>query len=187
MDGADQMDERKGRPDGANTPSSPRLWVPRCPDATSCRGGAGADIPVCAPFGALAQSLAGLGCAIRGWKKTVAPLVFSNPRSRRRASQPKSGAASLVFEPEGEAEYSWKSGGLPCRRTGAPRIGAPRVHAPGELGERRFWREAQEEVGGSGACFLLVPFLCTSKEKEPAVGQPPTSSFSNRARSTRYI
>ncbi len=26
--------------------------------------------------------------------------------------------------------------------------------------------------------FLLVPFLCTSKEKEPAVGQPPTSSCS---------
>ena len=28
---------------------------------------------------------------------------------------------------EGEAEYSWKSGGLPRRRTGAPWIGAPRA------------------------------------------------------------
>ena len=27
----------------------------------------------------------------------------------------------------GEAEQSWKSGGLPCRRTGAPRIGTPRA------------------------------------------------------------
>ena len=27
----------------------------------------------------------------------------------------------------------------------------------------------------SGVCFLLVSFLCTSKEKKPAVGQPPTS------------
>ena len=67
---------------GSAHPSPPRLWVPRCPDATSCRGGAGADIPVCAPFGALAQSLTGLGCAIRVWKKTVAPLavgVFGSP------------------------------------------------------------------------------------------------------------
>jgi hypothetical protein len=81
--------------------------------------------------------------------------VFSGPRSRRRASPPESGAASLVFEPEGEAEHSWKSGGLPCRRTDAPRIGAPQVHAPGELGERRFRREAQEAVGGSGGPSLL--------------------------------
>jgi len=63
--------------------------------------------------------------------------------------------ASLLIEPEGEAEYSWKSGGLPSCRTGAPRIGAPRVHAPGELGERRGGREAQEVFGGFGAtCFF---------------------------------
>src|SRR3990170_465358 len=30
--------------------------------------------------------------------------------------------------------------------------------------------------------FLLVAFLCTSKEKLPAVGQPPTSSFSDHRR-----
>jgi hypothetical protein len=40
-----------------------------------------------------------------------------------------------------------------------------RVHAPGELVERRFSQEAQEAVGGSGASFLLVTFLWTSKEK----------------------
>jgi hypothetical protein len=33
----------------------------------------------------------------------------------------------------------------------------------------------------------LVPFLCTSKEKEPAVGQPPTSSFSSSAKPTQQI
>jgi len=94
---------------------------------------------------------------------------FHPPRSRRRASQGKSGAASLVFEPEGEAEYSWKSGGLPCRRTGAPRIGAPRVHMPGELGERRFSREAQEGVGGSGRRFLSSISFGRTKEMEPRV------------------
>jgi len=51
--------------------------------------------------------------------------------------------------------------------------------APGELGERRGGREAQEGVGGAGVSFLLVTFLWTSKEKSPAVGQPPTSCFSS--------
>ena len=55
---------------------------------------------------------------------------FSGPRSRRRASQGKSGKASLLFEP------------------------VARFPATGELGERRFSREAEEAVGGSGACFL---------------------------------
>jgi len=44
------------------------------------------------------------------------------------------------------------------------------LFAPGELGERRGGREAQEDVGGSGACFLLVSFLCTSKDKETCRG-----------------
>jgi len=52
-----------------------------------------------------------------------------------------------------------------------------RCIAPGELGERRFRREAQEAVGGSGVSFLSVAFLWISKEKLPAVGQPPTSRF----------
>jgi hypothetical protein len=43
------------------------------------------------------------------------------------------------------------------------------IFAPGELGERRFSREAQEAVGGSGVSFLLVTFLWTSKEKSPRV------------------
>src|SRR3990167_1983921 len=59
-----------------------------------------AQTSLSAPLRALAQSLTGLGCAIRVWKKTVAPLVFSGPRSRRRASPPESEEASLVFEPE---------------------------------------------------------------------------------------
>ena len=53
--------------------------------------------------------------------------------------------------------------------------------APGELGERRFRREAQGDVGGSGASFFLVTFSWTSKKKSPAVGQPPTSYTSPQA------
>jgi hypothetical protein len=55
------------------------------------------------------------------------------------------------------------------------------VFEPGELGERRFRREAQEVFGGSGAPFLLVAFLWVNKEKRPAVGQPPTSYTSPKA------
>ena len=44
-----------------------------------------------------------------------------------------------------------------------------RVHAPGELGERRFRREAQEGVGGSGAFFLWFLSL-HEQRKKPARG-----------------
>ncbi|HLD13783.1 MAG TPA: hypothetical protein VJB18_03620, partial [Burkholderiales bacterium] len=47
-------------------PRSRGVGLPALPDATSCRGGSGADFPVCARFAALAQHLAVLGRAIRG-------------------------------------------------------------------------------------------------------------------------
>jgi hypothetical protein len=59
------------------------------------------------------------------------------------------------------------------------------IFAPGELGERRFSREAQEGVGGSGVSFFLVTFSWTRKKKSPAVGQPPTSSFSSSPQAIR--
>jgi hypothetical protein len=59
------------------------------------------------------------------------------------------------------------------------------VQHPASWGERRFRREAREAVGGSGVSFLLVTFLWTSKEKLPAVGQPPTSSFSSSPKAIR--
>jgi hypothetical protein len=43
------------------------------------------------------------------------------------------------------------------------------IFAPGELGERRFRREAQGVFGGSGVSFLLVTLLWTSKEESPRV------------------
>ena len=50
---------------------------------------------------------------------------------------------------------------------------------------------AREVSRHRGACFLLVTFLCTSKEKVPAVGQPPTSTFrtstTRRRRSTTAL
>ncbi|OGI50896.1 MAG: hypothetical protein A3E57_06120 [Candidatus Muproteobacteria bacterium RIFCSPHIGHO2_12_FULL_60_33] len=55
------------------------------------------------------------------------------------------------------------------------------IFAPGELGERpavarragnRVVFTRRSDRGG----FLLVTFLCPSKEKSPAVGQPPTSN-----------
>jgi len=78
-------------------------------------------------------------------RKPSIDLQFSSPRSRRRASQGKSGAASLVFEP------------------------VARCSAPGELGERRFFREAQEGVGGSGRRFLSSISFGRTKEMEPRV------------------
>jgi hypothetical protein len=56
-----------------------------------------------------------------------------------------------------------KTTGVPCDRI--PQSGWPNIQAH----------------------FLLVPFLCTSKEKEPAVGQPPTSRFSSSAKPTQQI
>ena len=136
-----------------------------------------AQTSLSAPLRALAQSLTGLGCAIRVLKTPILAIraemerrVFSDPRSRRRASQPESEEASLVFEPEGEAEYSWKSGGLPCRRTGAPRIGAPRVHvgyAPGELASARWGEERRKGSRAPGRAFFRLPFFARAKKGNP--------------------
>jgi hypothetical protein len=82
------------------------------------------------------------------------PKVFSHPRNRRRASQPARGYSS------------------------EPLFESSRVVRGRRVGERPCGREAQGDVGGSGVSFLLVTFLWTSKEKSPAVGQPPTSMFS---------
>src|SRR3990170_1401704 len=83
--------------------------------------------------------------------------------------------------PVAAAEHRSKNRG--CRSPPVRARGA--LSAPGELGERRFLREAQgsrEAAGGFGAAFSLVTFFWPCKRKTPAVGQPPTSSFSDHRR-----
>jgi hypothetical protein len=62
-------------------------------------------------------------------------------RSRRRASQP-------------------RPGGFASRC-----LSRARLFALGEFGSRPAGARSAGGVGGSGVCFLLVTFLCTSKEK----------------------
>jgi hypothetical protein len=63
------MDERKGRPNGALS-CAPRLWGPTLAQRVIPAAWASRAPPVRDLFGALAQSLAVLGCAIRVLKKT---------------------------------------------------------------------------------------------------------------------
>ena len=74
-------------------------------------------------------------------------------------------------------EVRWTS--MPPNGRAADRC-APGACATGELGERRFSREAQEGIGGSGVSFSLLTFSWTSKRKSAAVGQPPTSMHRRR-------
>jgi len=48
------------------------------------------------------------------------------------------------------------------------------ILAPGELASARWGEERRKRSRASGRAFFMVSFLCTSKEKKPAVGQPPT-------------
>jgi hypothetical protein len=147
-------------------------------------------------------------------KQGMEMFCFLGPRSARRVPQPHREILSEpVFEPEGEAEYSWKSGGLPCRRTGAPRIGAPRVHAPGELASARWGEERRgplrfvkrralrgvvsfgdfsldkqrKVTQGAGAEPPAIMLLnrARSAHNTDSVGQPPTSMFFRIARKAR--
>ena len=154
----------------------------RCPDATSCRGGAGADIPVCAPAGARPKP-----CGARV----------------RHTGLKKYGATCWCFRiPVARAEYRSPTGSIqasPClsprrvvcaRRVGERPVGrgrggvvedSPVDCPPAERVRRIVTHPGHEgEVARSGVSFLLVTFLWTSKEKSPAVGQPPTSTRGRR-------
>ena len=63
---AKKRNQKKARPGSRTDPALRGFGARRCPDASSCRGGAVAHIPVRDPFGAHAQSLTVLACAIRG-------------------------------------------------------------------------------------------------------------------------
>ena len=105
---------KRRTPRMAHWSSPPRLWGPALAQRDFLCRGPVAHLPVRDPFGALAQSLTELGCAIRGWKKTMAPLVFSNPRSARRVPQPHRELLSEpVFEPEARSvrPASWRAPG----------------------------------------------------------------------------
>ena len=84
-------------------------------------------------------------------------LTFT--RSRRRASQPRPGAvASPVSSPSGV------------------------VQPPASSASARPGREAQGKLRRRRACFLSVPFLCTSKEREPAAARRAASKTGRRSR-----
>jgi hypothetical protein len=138
----------------------------------------------------------------------------SDARRRLRGPEPKMKTPPLlqkevcfvfvVFTPPFELASAAQDARMPRRpgmaesghRRAAQRCRAPPVRARSALFSARRVRLAPGLVrsGGNralfarratGVCFLLVPFLCTSKEKEPAVGQPPTSisSYTTIARS----
>jgi len=140
----------------------------RCPDATSCRGGAGADIPVCAPSGARPKP-----CGAR-----VRHTGFSkNPTLASPACMMEQRGFQI---PVARAEYRSPTGSIQASPCLSPR----RVVCARRVGERPVGRgtEGTGEAGArSGVSFLLVTFLWTSKEKSPAVGQPPTSYTSPKA------
>jgi hypothetical protein len=157
-----------------------RAFAVRLRDATSVSRRATRGPPARGPSGLRAKAGDARACHT-GFLKT--PSERAEHRARPGVF------ARLLIEPEGEAEYSWKSGGLPCRRTSAPRIGAPRVHVPGELGSR----PAEARRAGNRAIlarrsdrvsFSLVTFSWTSKRKSPRVqGRSHPQLFFQRRRS----
>ncbi len=104
---------------------------------------------------------------LRGWSKpppTFARRCFQIPVWRTRAPQG-FGRAPRRGRAQGSAR-------LPRR---------DRMSRRGSAGTQS--RGGKDECAIRGV-FLLVPFLCTSKEKEPAVGQPPTSMRRRRRHQT---
>ncbi len=151
---AKKRDEKNARPDGATAPRlSPRARSVARQDIPVLAGDARASCP-------RLFVLPALGCearrAIRDGSKTLPRFGFPVPVAAAEHRSPPRG----IREPFDRARGAY--------------------FAPGELGERRGGREAQEAVGGAGVSFLLVTFLWTSKEKSPAVGQPPTSMRGRR-------
>jgi hypothetical protein len=113
-----------------------------------------------------------LGRAIREGSKTLPRFGFQVPVARAEYRSPSGGfqASSCSSQAaycaadelasarsgEGEAEFSRKSGGLPRRRTGAPRIGAPRARrklsrAPGRVSFGYFSLHKQRKVTSRGS------------------------------------
>jgi hypothetical protein len=93
---------------------------------------------------------------------------FHAPVWRARASPPESGAASLLFEPEARKCYGKTS----------ERSEQGYIFAPGELGERRFRREAQGVFAPSGRLFFGDFLLAVQKKVTQGAGaEPPAISF----------
>ena len=157
-----ERNQRKHAPDGALFLASAALGPGAVP--TRHPASRASRAPPCArPLRGARPKPYGARVRHTGFKKHLPPLhvgemerwFFSGPRSARRVPQPVRGSSS---------EPLFESSRVVCgRRVGERPVGRG-TEGTGEAGTR------------SGACFLLVPFLCTSKEKEPAVGQPPTSS-----------
>ena len=148
-----KKETKESTPRMAHCSSPPRLWGP----AQSQRGilprGPVAYLPVRDPFGALAQSLTGLGRAIRGLRNTF-PL-FTSVKWNDRFFQ----------APVARAEYRSPSGSFQA----SPCLSRAALFVADELASARSGEERKEAVARSGVSFSLVPFSWTSKRKEPRV------------------
>jgi len=153
---AKKRDEKKARPDGATaslrfSPASARVPTRRARNTRLGLDTRRARTPMPSAM---------LGRAIRGGKE-----------------YPCQGSRWVAKSPVGASRAPSEAG---SRREPFDRARAA-LCAAGELGERP--AEARR-TGNRANCarrsdrggFLLVTFLCPSKEKSPAVGQPPTST-----------
>src|SRR3989344_7662458 len=127
-----KKETKESTPRMAPLSSAPQLWVPALSQRGILPRGPVAHIPVRDPFGALAQSLAVLGCAIRGFKKN--PLLPTAPTEQ----------AGRVFEaPVAAAEHRSQnrekgaSGFWPPRGVGARRVRRAPILARSARGSRR--------------------------------------------------
>ena len=95
----------------------------------------------------------------------------------RHTGLKKYGATCWCFRiPVARAEYRSPTGSIQASPCLSPR----RVVCARRVGERPVGRGTQGVFARSGVSFSLVPFSWTSKRKEPAVGQPPTSTRGRR-------
>ena len=109
--------------------------------------------PCARPLRALAQSLAELGCAIRGLN--TFPLCMSVKWND-----------GFFRVPVARAEYRSPSGSFQA----SPCLSRAALFAADELASARSGEERKEGVARSGVSFSLVTFSWTSKRKSPWVG-----------------
>ncbi len=143
---------KESTPRMAPLSSPPRLWVPRCPTRHPASR-ASARIPV-APLRALAQSLTGLGCAIRGLKNTFARICHVGEHGD-----------DGFRVPVARAEHRSPSGSFQA----SPCLSPSRVVCGRRVGERPLGRGAQGSCRRLRGVILLVTFSWTSKRKSPWV------------------
>ncbi len=161
-----QRKRRKERapPEGTKTPSPPRLWGPRGPDTRSISCGSVAHFPVRDPCGALTQSLAGRGRALRGTE-------------RRR-----SGERAVLASPYGAPEpFRFR----PASPNGALPGAAPRAQHR-DRAVARAWEVKAKRLGSIRAIrgVLSFGYLSLHEQRKVTLGagaEHPANSLSGAA------